>query len=182
LTQQSTDGGGRVNITMPVATATRTQTRPDASGSYLLDSTIGSTVRAILTSAYTNATTKASNITGLSFSAAANTNYSWTCDLYFQGSARTAGLDITVTGPASPNNVFYSYDEGSGVTSANSGVANAFATKITGNATVNAATNLHARIALGLINGANAGTVQLQGSATGAGTVTIQPGSFCWLF
>ena len=181
LTQQSTDGGGRVNITMPVATATRTQTRPDASGTYLLDSTIASTVRTILTSAYTNATTTASNVTGLSFSAAANTNYSWTCDLYFQGSAGTAGLDITVTGPASPTNVFYSYDEESGVTSAHSGVASAFATKIAGNASVTGTKNLHARVTLGLINGANAGTVQLQGSATGAGTVTIQPGSFCRL-
>jgi hypothetical protein len=181
LTQQSTDGGGRVNIIMPVATATRTQTRPDASGTYLLDSTIGSTVRTILTSAYANATTTASNVTGLSFSAAANTNYSWTCDLYFQGSAGTAGLDITVTGPASPTSVFYSYDEGSGVTSANSGVASAFATKIAGSASVAATKNLHARVTLGLINGANAGTVQLQGSATGAGTVTIQPGSFCRL-
>jgi hypothetical protein len=170
-----------VNITMPVATATRTQTRPDASGTYLLDSTTASTVRTILTSPYTNATTTASNVTGLSFAAAANTNYSWTCDLYFQGSAGTAGLDITVTGPPSPTNVFYSYDEESGVTSANSGVAGAFATKIAGNASVPAAKNLHARVTLGLINGANAGTVQLLGSATGAGTVTIQPGSFCRL-
>jgi hypothetical protein len=132
-----------------------------------------------LTSTYTNATTTPSNITGLSFSVLASTNYAMTCQLYYQGSAGTAGLDITITGPASPTNVFYSYDEAPTATSYQSSVANAFATKLVGNATVTATTNLHATVTLGLMNGTNAGTVQVQGSATGAGTVTIQPGSFC---
>jgi len=164
---------------MPVATGAHNINIPDAPGTVLLDSTIGSSLRMMLTSTYTNATTTASNITGLSFLVAANTNYTWTCNLYYQGSASTAGLDITITGPASPTNVFYSYDEDTGAKSLNSGVANAFGTKITGNLTVLAMTNLHATVTLGFMNGANSGTVQLQGSATGVGTVTIQPGSFC---
>jgi hypothetical protein len=65
---------------------------------------------------------------------------------------------------------------GSSVTTS---VASAFASKLLGNATVTATTNLHATVTVGLRNGANAGTVQIQGSATGAGTVTVQAGSFC---
>ena len=148
-------------------------------GGLTVSSPCGGGTSTMLTSAYTNATTTASNITGLSFSAAANVNYTMRCTLYYQGSAATAGLDITVTGPASPTSVFYSYDENATATSVQSSVASAFATKLTGNATVTATTNQRAAVTIGLRNGANAGTVQLQGSATGAGTVTVQPGSFC---
>jgi hypothetical protein len=34
-------------------------------------------------------------------------------------------------------------------------------------------------ITLGLVNGVNAGTVQLQAAANGSGTVTIAVGSYC---
>lgn len=135
----------------------------------------------ILTSTYTNATTTASNITGLSFSAKASTNYTMDCSLYYQGSAGTAGLDITVTGPASPTSVFYSYEEDATATTVQESVANAFSTKLVGAAAVTATTNLPAHVTMGLRNGSNAGTVQVQGSATGAGTVTVQAGSFCTL-
>jgi len=135
--------------------------------------------RGIVTSRYTNAATTASNISGLSFTVSANANYTMRCELYYQGSAATAGLDITITGPASPTNVFYSYDEYSGAGAVNSRVANSFGTKLVGNATITETTNLHAIVTLGLMNGANAGTVRVQGSATGTGTVTVQPGSFC---
>lgn len=138
--------------------------------------------KTMLTTTYTNATTTPSNIPSLSFAAAVSTSYSLTCHLYYQASAGTAGLDITVTGPASPTNVFYSYDEDSTSTSLQNSVASAFGTKLTGNAAVTATTNLHATVTLGLINGSNVGTVQVQGSATGAGTVTVQPGSFCQVF
>jgi hypothetical protein len=104
-----------------------------------------------------------------------------TCQIYYQGSVSTAGLDITITGPASPTSVFYSYDEHATGSSVTTSVANAFASKLLGNAAVTATTNLHAIVTLGLVNGANAGTVQVQGSATGTGTVTVQPGSFCSL-
>ncbi len=135
----------------------------------------------MLTSTYTNATTTASNITELSFPVAANTNYTMACHLYYQGSVGTAGLDITIAGPASPTSVFYSYDEDATATALQDRVANAFGTKLVGNAAVTATTNLHATVTMGLRNGANTGAVQVQGSATGAGTVTVQAGSFCRL-
>jgi hypothetical protein len=146
---------------------------PDASGTVLLDTTATALTPRMLTRAYTNSTTTASNITGLSFLAAANTNYGLVCHLYYQGSVGTAGLDITVTGPSAPVNVFYSYDQ-----EATGSVASAFGTKLIGSL-VSTTANLHAIVTLGLMNGANAGTVQVQGSVTGAGTVTVQPGSFC---
>jgi hypothetical protein len=174
--------------TAPSLTAARTQTIPDASGTYILDSTLlenlkktgGQSVpeRAILTGTYTNATTRASNVNGLSFTVSASRNYTAVCHLYYQGSEHTAGLDVTITGPASPISVFYSYDEGARTTPTNS-VASAFNTKLTGSSTIIAKTNLHATVTIGLRNGANAGTVQVQGSATGTGTVMVQAGSFC---
>jgi hypothetical protein len=135
--------------------------------------------RAIVASAYTNATPTASNITGLSFTVSASRNYTAVCHLYYQGSANTAGLDITVTGPASPASVFYSYDEDTSVTGIRSSVASAFSTKLVGGLVIAATTNLHATVTIGLRNGANAGVVQVQASATGTGTVTVQAGSFC---
>jgi len=134
--------------------------------------------RAILTDTYTNATTRESNVNGLSFTVSASRNYTAVCHLYYQGSGGTAGLDVTITGPASPISVFYSYDEGARTTLTNS-VASAFNTKLTGSSTIIAKTNLHATVTIGLRNGANAGTVQVQGSATGSGTVMVQAGSFC---
>lgn len=134
---------------------------------------------AMATSVFTNATTTPSNVTGLSFTVAASRNYTMDCQIYYQGSAATAGLDIAVTGPAASTSIFYSYEEDSTGTGVQESVASAFGTKLVGNATVTATTNLPAHITMGLRNGVNAGTVQVQGSATGAGTVTIQPGSYC---
>lgn len=135
---------------------------------------------AMLTSTYTNATTTASNITGLSFAVAASTNYTMTCDLFYQGSATTAGLDATITGPSTPTSVFYSYQASDTLTGIQDSVASAFGAKLV-DGTITATTNFSSRVAMGLRNGTNSGTVQVQGSATGAGTVTVQAGSFCRL-
>jgi hypothetical protein len=75
-----------------------------------------------------------------------------------------------------------SIDGGTGAT-AYANVASttaSFSTAITTFGTAGATgTNYVANISLGIINGANAGTVTLQAAANGAGTLTIQPGSFC---
>lgn len=154
-------------------------------GSYQLATIdVQCTDRVMLTTAYTNGTMTPSNITGLSFPVLAGSlsnhpPYTIECELYWQGSAATAGLDVTVTGPGSPTTLFYSYTETPTVTTTQTGVASTYTTTIVGNATVTATTNLYARVTIALRNGTSAGTVQLQGSATGAGTVTVQAGSFC---
>jgi len=176
----SSAGTGVATLDPTSITSNHTYTFPDSSGTLLVGVTPTGN-RVSVSGVYTNATTTPSNITGLSFSAVANTTYGMTCQIYYQGSVSTAGLDITITGPASPASVFYSYDEHPTGSSVTTSVANAFATKLLGNAAVTTTTNLHAIVTLGLVNGANAGTVQVQGSATGKGTVTVQPGSFCTL-
>jgi len=158
-------------VTTASTISTITDSRPDFS--------VPKTQLAFLTSTYTNATTTASNIPGLVFDVSANTKYVIEFNLYYQGSAGTAGLDITITGPASPTNIIYSYIEDATQTGGSQdSVATAFGTKLTGAGTITPATNLPVTATLSLFNGVNAGTVQVQGSASGNGTVTVQPGSY----
>jgi hypothetical protein len=130
-----------------------------------------------LTSTYTNATTSFTNVTGLSFAVEANTNYTMECNLDYQTSASTADIKIQFTGPASPTAV--TYDMVSEVTAStlSASVATAFSTSLTEAGTPTITTNFPLKLSLTLINGANAGTVQLQAAATGTGTISIIPGS-----
>ena len=127
---------------------------------------------------YSNATTTPSNIGGLAIPVAASTSYGIECSLFYQGSATTAGLDVTVTGPTSPTFVLSEYLEYSPST-VNISNANAFSTKMTGAATLGGTSYYVAKFSIGLANGSTAGTVQIQGSATGTGTVTVYQNSFC---
>jgi hypothetical protein len=132
-------------------------------------------------SAYTNATTTFSNVTGLSFSVAATTNYVINCQIVWQGSASTAGVKFQWTGPASPTAVAASSTFGITATTTGNAAATAFSSAMANTGTITATTNFAAEVSLGLVNGANAGTVQLQAASNGTGTVTIQPGSSCTL-
>lgn len=174
-------------ITAPTGIASLDLFYGDSSDHYLYknENNSGATPvghRAIMSSPpYTNATTTPSNIPGLAFVVAANRTYVMSCSLMYQGSAGTAGLDMTITGPAAPTSIWYSYiEEATSTGGSQDSVANAFGTKLTGAGTITATTNFPATVKVILRNGANAGTVQLQGSASGAGTVTVQDG-FCIL-
>lgn len=139
-----------------------------------------------VTSAYTNATTTFSNVVGatantgsLSFWAQPNRTYHAYCAITWQGSATTTGPKYQFTGPASPTAVALGVF--SNITSATyfSASATAFSSAIANTGTVTATTNFTDRVDLLVVNGANAGTVQLQMAANGAGTLTVQPGSYC---
>jgi len=134
-----------------------------------------------VTAAYNNATTTFSNVTGMSFPAAANHSYTLSCQLVFQASAATSGPKFQVTGPASPTSVALAVDGGTAAAGYANGAAVAFSSAVTaiGAATMTTATNFVAHVNLGVVNGPNAGTVALQAAANGVGTLTIQPGSFC---
>ena len=126
--------------------------------------------------------TSVTNLTGLSFSVEANTKYVMNCTLYYQVSATTANLSIAITGPASPTFVTYSlFDTDTATGVAESGVATSFATTLSGSGTSTATTNFPATVTMGLSNGVNAGTVQVQAGAVGTGNSTIQTGSWCQL-
>jgi len=137
-------------------------------------------------SAYTNATTTFSNVVGgsgqtLQFSVEASTNYAATCHVMWQGSASTTGPKFQWTGPASPTAVV-AYAHSPVTTSTYlDAPATAFSTSMPDTGTITTATNFVSDLTLGLVNGVNAGTVTLQAAANGAGTLTIQPGSFCVL-
>lgn len=142
---------------------------------------VGSTVT--LTSAYTNATTTPSNLTdgthNMAFSVAASTNYYVECNLIYQSSNTTAGLELVVTGPTSPSAVALNYFNWTTPTANHDDAQVAFGGTLGTAGTFTATTNFSGRLFVNLANGVNSGTVQVQGRAAGIGTVTVQPGSSC---
>lgn len=133
----------------------------------------------VSTGSYTNATTTASNVTGLSFSVEASTNYAMTCHLYFSASATTAGINAEITGPSSPTTVSYVLHQPLTSTTYTDSPSSAFSTKIGVTTSTTASTVFDATLTMGLQNGSNAGTVQVQLAAAGTGTLTLENGSFC---
>lgn len=130
-------------------------------------------------SAYTNATTTFSNVTGLALPIAASQNYHVTCRITWQGTAATTGPKYQFTGPASPTAVAAGMLSVVTATTFITASATAFSSAMANSGTVTTATNFTDVVDVSVINGANAGTVQLQAAANGAGTLTIQPGSYC---
>jgi hypothetical protein len=137
----------------------------------------------VFSSAYTNATTTLSNVTGLSLSVAANTSYVITCNLIYSVDTSTATPNWAFTWPASPTSAMWSGWQ-TGATAVS--VAGIIPVTVSGTASANSSattitTNDTAVLTFPLQNGANAGTVQLQAKANGAGTLTILAGSSCVL-
>jgi hypothetical protein len=133
---------------------------------------------------YTNATAGATNVTGLSFPIKASQKYAISCKLIYQGSATTTTMTLTSTGPATPTKV-----TAQTVMDTTSGSGAAFFSGATDGTTfgftlgpptaiVTTATDLYSTLDVGIINGVNAGTWQLQ-ATNGTGTLTIRAGSFC---
>jgi hypothetical protein len=134
--------------------------------------------------AYTNATTTPSSVVGLTAALSANTAYAISCHIVFQGSATTTGLLLSSTGPASPTKVTASLRAttttgAAAVTWAGASDGTTFAFSLGPTTLVTTGADLGADLNVGIINGTNAGTFQLQAAAAGTGTVTIQPGSTC---
>jgi hypothetical protein len=137
------------------------------------------------TSDYTNATTTPSNITGLSWSAAASTDYAFRCTIHYMNTA-TSAVRLNINGPASPTRV--SFKARYQTTSATAEViyaGTAFsAAAQTAAVTSGNATTAGVLLLEGIIqNGTTAGTVQLMGTAsTAAQTNTVYKGSFCEVY
>jgi hypothetical protein len=129
-------------------------------------------------SAYTNASTTFSTVTGLTFPVEASTNYSGTCYLLYRGSATTAGPKFQFTGPASPTAVAISATTQITATTVAYANATTFSSSMA-SGTITASADFQAEIQFSVLNGANAGTLALQSAATGTGTLTIQLGSYC---
>ena len=140
----------------------------------------------VLTAAYTNATTTFSNVQdatphALGFAVNASQTMVVNCMLMYQVSAGTDGLIVQWTGPASPTGFEADMQyTTTGTTTVSVAPVTALSTQIptTGTAAT-ATTNFIAKVHATLINGANAGTLQLQAKGVGTGTLTIGIGSFC---
>lgn len=130
---------------------------------------------------YTNATTTFSNVTGISFAVDASKNYIGRCYILWSGSAGTTGPKFQLTGPATPTAVIGSLESAVTATTSIFASVTAFSSAMANTGTVTAATNLPAFITFSVMNGTNAGTIQLQAAANGTGTLTIRKGSNCAL-
>jgi hypothetical protein len=121
------------------------------------------------------------SITGLSFSAAANTSYRIRFHMAVSASATSTGYEVGITGPASPTGYFAIVSLWNTATAETATITNSTSYGSIG--TNNNSGGGTARPCEGIIlfhNGANAGTVQLQGKVESAvsGTVTFETGSF----
>jgi hypothetical protein len=121
------------------------------------------------------------DITGLSFTAAANTDYLIRLNFSVTTSATSTGYEIGLNGPASPTNYFSIVSLWNSATAESATItdSNSYGS-IGSNVNAGGAT---ARPAIGTIlfrNGANSGTVQIQGKVENSvvGTVTFKANSF----
>lgn len=147
----------------------------------LVDNTFTFPQSAYTTTSYTNATTSFTSVPNLAFPVDAGKNYSITCRITWQGSAATTGPKYQFTGPASPTAVTANALSAVTATTVTQTSATAFATSMPNAGTVTTATNFMDEVRIFVLNGVNAGTVQLQAAANGAGTLTIATGSSCQL-
>lgn len=136
----------------------------------------------VLASAFTNSTTSFLSVPGMVLPVAANANYFYICHFVYQTTATTAA-QVRFTGPASPTALFYTanFQMNVGTSTAYQAPAavTTFSTPLSTNGALVATTNMTIDMVMHLINGANAGNVQLQIAAQITGSMTLQPGSAC---
>jgi hypothetical protein len=138
---------------------------------------------AVITSSYTDSTGTLGNVTGMSFSLAANERVTAILSGFWGTQTTNSGFRYDLTGPSSPTFVLYNVAHGTTQTAFRSGDgATAFSTafvEVTGNASLYLPVTIH----LHVVNGANAGTVQLRmGGETNGVTFTLYQGFTMQLF
>jgi hypothetical protein len=139
--------------------------------------------KAFVTSQFTTTNTSGANVTGLSFTVAANTNYQVTCNLVTQTSATTVGPFFYFSGPGTPTAIVYNFDifkaAGTVVSQAAHGTAYGATVAVQPTYTsMTASTDLTTYLQMSVIN-VTGGTIQLVTGPSAAGTITIQAGSSC---
>jgi hypothetical protein len=138
--------------------------------------------KAMLSSAYTNATATASTI--LSFTVDASTSYVVRCHGTYK--AATGGAFVlTVTGPATPTLVQYDFMPAVGLASGTptfydvNATGSAYPSAVGSGAVTTAATDMPWNLELGYTNGTTAGTLAIQGQTISTNTLTVEAGSYC---
>jgi len=118
----------------------------------------------------------------MTFGMAANTSYTVECDLFYQGSATSAGLTLQFTSAASANNVIYGGYLYKNTATVSTGVATAYTTPLFGGTfTVAAAsTNYIGHISGTIENATSSGTLQFQfANVVSTSSITVKRGSWC---
>lgn len=121
-----------------------------------------------------------SDVTGISFSVAANTNYELSCSVIYRTAATTTGIGIALNGPTSPTTVAGQFLSSSSATALNGRSFNAYngTGKTTGVQTANADT--YGLFNASFRNGSTAGTLTLRyASEVNGSSVTVRTGTYC---
>jgi hypothetical protein len=131
----------------------------------------------------THALVAYANVTDLVFALLANTAYNFRFLVAYQSAATTTGIGLAMTFPASPTSIQYFQEYGGNLTAATAGAsgttfATAADTGATSIAVQTAATSYKAEVEGLIVNGANAGNLQLRVRAEVAAQVTIMAGSY----
>lgn len=127
----------------------------------------------------TNATTTFANVTGLAVAVKPYTTYQLLCDIFWSTDTNTGGPKYQWTGPGSPTKVAAGMWSSVTTSTFLTATATAFSAAMANSGTVTTSAILGDRLALSVINGATAGTIQLQMASNGTGTLTIKSGSRC---
>lgn len=137
----------------------------------------------------TNSTTTGADVTGLTWSVAANTDYSFDCVIVASSAAAGTGIQMAVNGPATPTQVS-AYIGISNIASSTGAaatanmpftMANAYETYQANTAAVT--TRVVGKVSGVIRNGANAGTAAIRlRSEVAASAVTVHRGSSCTIY
>ena len=137
----------------------------------------------VLGSDYTNSTTSFTNVTGLSFSIAANSTYWFKFVVAAQTPATTTGYTLACTGPTSPTTFTYITQVATTSTAQGDQFGNGDDATATATPSVTAANTKYYSTVEGLLkNAGNSGTLMLRGkSEVSSSALTIKTGSLGWL-
>jgi hypothetical protein len=125
-----------------------------------------------------NATTTFADVPGMSWNVTNGKSYTLDCQILWSSSTTTANPKFQLTGTATATNVTFGLY--GGMTASTFADASAFALNnpVAQPGTTVASGNLHAAV-VGGFTATSTGTVKVQFAANGAGTDTLQYGSFC---
>ena len=125
--------------------------------------------------------TSYADVTGMSFSVAANTNYEMQCNIIYRSAAVGTGIGLALNGPTSPTLIAGQFTSNSSATALNGRSFTAYngTGKTTGVTTAN--TDTYGFFTAYFRNGANAGTLTLRVASENTTAVTVRAGSFCKL-
>ncbi|OFV94599.1 MAG: hypothetical protein A3F68_11080 [Acidobacteria bacterium RIFCSPLOWO2_12_FULL_54_10] len=119
------------------------------------------------------------DVTGLVFAVAANTSYSFFCEMSYTTVATTTALQLSINGPVSPTAMRYSVLTSTTATAMHSASQTAYDT-VTNPATGGGATARPVRISGTLENGSSTGTMAIRlRTEIASSAATVLRGSFC---